>query len=475
MDQIMRRTLHSLSSNTDLVSRLLQLLDESVVIIDQNGCIAGWSEGAEQLLGYEPSEVLGTHSAELYAEDERVAYRRRLQDIVALDEPVAFETTLRTRPGELRAAQVLLTRTANQHGDQYSVLCRFLARGEPGPPHRVSASQLREFWALVDSVPVAFSHLDSNRRFLYLNSASLRNIPGDIQHPIGRHIGDVFGAELYEKWRPEIDRALLGEESSSEVSFTGRDGRLRHFFRHLYPHKTVDGNVKGYFSVVVDITDTKITQESQLRREHLLRSTLVREINHRVKNSLQGLIGLMRLYGTRQDDPAALIDRCASQLMAVAVSFGLAGKHGETRILLVDMVRDIAQSVERVYRRNVRVELLAPAVERPAALSERHSANLSLVINELIFNAVKHSSTTSHSHSVAVTVDRRGDTAHLRVVNATGSLPAEFSYSDGTGLGTGLSLVKVLMPPDACELTIAKEVEGVVATLTLHPPILGPE
>jgi PAS domain S-box-containing protein len=53
--------------NVDSASSLLALIDEPVFIADLDGTIAGWSRGAEQLLGYTAAEVLGRDSAELHA------------------------------------------------------------------------------------------------------------------------------------------------------------------------------------------------------------------------------------------------------------------------------------------------------------------------------------------------------------------------------------------------------------------------
>jgi two-component sensor histidine kinase len=272
---------------------------------------------------------------------------------------------------------------------------------------------------------------------------------------------------------PQIDTVLTGQECTSEISLPFLDGTQHHFVRHLFPHMSRDGKVKGYFSTLVDITEAKVTQESQLRLEHQLRSTLVREINHRVKNSLQGLIGLLRLYDAQQANPAALVEHCVSQLMAVAVAFGLASKHGEARILLCDMVNDIAQSVGQVAGRKVSVELLPITAGRPFALSERHSVNISLVINELVFNAIKHSSSEPNPPPVRVVVDRSGESAVVRVINATGTLPDGFSFTLGNGLGTGLNLVKVLAPPEYCDLSITQQPEGIVAVLRLSAPVLS--
>ncbi len=457
--------------STDLITELLRLVDEPVVILDSNGRILRSSPGFERILGYQPSDLPGTHCVELLPENERATFLHHLHSLASGTNPGAFSATLRAHSGSSRTAQVLLSPVAGPSDFPAAVLCRLLASGQPRSLGDISMSQLRQLWELLDTVPVGFSYLDTNQRLLFVNKEGLRNVPDGPANIIGMHVQDVFGAERYATLKPQIDLVLSGKESTSEVSIVRRDGTSHHFLRHLYPHKKADGTLQGYFSALVDISEAKISQEAQLRREQLLRSTLVREINHRVKNSLQGLIGIMRMNEARLPGPSPLVDHCVSQLMAVAVAFGLASKHGESRILLCDMARDIAQAVQRVSHRRIIVDLLPGVEDMPVPLSEQHSVNISLVINELIFNAVKHSPDTPDRNGVKVLVDRIGETAILKVINVTGKLPQTFSFADGEGLGTGLNLVKVLVPPDSCELTISQEAEGVVATLRLQPPI----
>jgi PAS domain S-box-containing protein len=215
------------------------------------------------------------------------------------------------------------------------------------------------------------------------------------------------------------------------------------------------------------------TQESQLRRDRMLRATLMRETNHRIKNSLQGVIGMMRLQGARRSSVREVIDQSVAQLMAVAVSFGLAGRHGESQIVLGDLVTDIAKNLEQVSRHRVQVQISAAAVLEPVMLTERYGANMSLVINELVFNAIKHGAGAGDQHELRVTVDRNNDSAVLRVINESGALPPGFSLEQDTGLGTGLSLIKALLPRDCSSLSIGQTPEGVCAQLVLRYPMLA--
>ncbi len=469
----MKRLVPALDVGAEFASALLQLVDDAVLVLDPDGTIRGSSRGIESLLDRQADDLLGTRSSELLPEQDRAAFLQRLRDLGCGKAPEAFDTTLWTQSGDLRAVQALLTRVEGSSGRLSLILCTLQLIDRPYFLSDFSPEQMLHLWTLLDTVPIGITYVDTSRRVRYVNKEGLRNVSDGRSSVIGMHMRDVFGAELYQSLAPQIDLVLAGEESTSEVTLTRSDGTCHHFFRHLYPHKTADNVVLGYFSILVDISESKGIQEAQLQHEHLLRSTLIREINHRVKNSLQGLIGIMRMYEARQSQPTPLMDQCVSQLMAVAISFGLASRHKDARILLCEMVRDIAASVEQVSQCKVDVQLFPGVANAPVSLSEQHSANVSLVVNELVFNAVKHSASPSGQDAICVQVDRHDGCAFLRVINGTGVLPGGFSYSEGIGLGTGLNLVKVLIPPGAGALSISQEAAGVVAELRLKYPVLA--
>jgi PAS domain S-box-containing protein len=453
-----------------LIHELLASMDEAMMIIDHDGRIRGWSRGAHHLLGYRAVEVLGKPVTVLAPASRQRELAAALAGLRTGGDGAQLHVPLADSDGEEHPFEVRAQ--AMRHEDGQLILARLAAQNGREPDFDLSAQQMREVWALLESVPVVFAHIGRDRRVRYVNRSAIRMTPHHRTDVIGRHLREIFGDGMYEHLRPQIDLVLSGQECSSEITLPHRDGSDRHFLRHLYPDVAPDGSVRGYFSVLVDVTEAKVTQESLLRREQSLRSTLVREINHRVKNSLQGLIGIMRLYDPHETNPAALIDECVSKLMAVAVAFGLASKHGEARILLCDMVRDIAHSVSELTHRSISVDILPHVAEMPIPLSEAHAVNISIVINEIVFNAVKHGAVAPGSPDVRISVDRDGSTAFVRVANP-GQLPPDFSFAAGTGLGTGLSLVRVLVPPESCDLTITTEPEGTVAVLRLAPPVLA--
>ena len=72
------------------------------------------------------------------------------------------------------------------------------------------------------------------------------------------------------------------------------------------------------------------------------------------------------------------------------------------------------------------------------------------MLNELIFNAVKHAPAGAAATSVSLNAD--GVHAQLSIRNRWTTAP-EFNLDTGQGLGTGLRLVRSLMPTQGARLT----------------------
>ena len=87
-------------------------------------------------------------------------------------------------------------------------------------------------------------------------------------------------------------------------------------------------------------------------------------------------------------------------------------------------------------------------------------------------NACKHGSGGIRGALVKVRVSGDAGRACVAVTNP-GSLPDNFDFTRGRNLGSGLELVKVLLPPDGAQLAYSVDPWSVTAALHLEPPVLS--
>ena len=101
---------------------------------------------------------------------------------------------------------------------------------------------------------------------------------------------------------------------------------------------------------------------------------------------------------------------------------------------------------------------------------------LALVFNELVLNAVKHRPKDGTRHpAVEVEVSGSQSRAEVRIFNWGGQLPVGFALGRRDDQGSGLGLVRSLLPRLGAELTVEEGSGGVVAHVVLHPPVIAPD
>jgi two-component sensor histidine kinase len=221
-------------------------------------------------------------------------------------------------------------------------------------------------------------------------------------------------------------------------------------------------------------------QTAALAAVRAQRDAVVREVHHRIKNHLQGLAGLLRQQVARRAELRPQIEECAAQINAIAVVHGLQGHDNSGRIGLRGLVADVADSLHGIT--GLAIELqpapgqcfrAGPCQPTDACRwSVRHeeAVPLALVLNELFTNALRH----GDDAAPPVFDLRCEDSGAKLVLHNRGRLPEGLDFSAGKGLGTGLTLVRSLLPAEGIAVGLANAGDGrVETTLSIAPPVLA--
>jgi two-component sensor histidine kinase len=171
----------------------------------------------------------------------------------------------------------------------------------------------------------------------------------------------------------------------------------------------------------------------------LSKDATIREIHHRVKNNLQTISSLLRLQGRRLDSPEAkaAIEESARRIRSIALVHEILSREAGDDVPFVEIARELSRMVDESLinpERPFRVHFSGEAGTVPAA----PATSLSVVLNELLQNAVDHAFPESVDLSeepgeVRVTLERTEDRL----------LPDGFGLDQSTGLG--LSIVRTLV------------------------------
>lgn len=203
------------------------------------------------------------------------------------------------------------------------------------------------------------------------------------------------------------------------------------------------------------------------------RNVLIREVHHRIKNNLQGVAGMLRQHALTQPDAAPILERAIAQVRTIAVIHGLEGKALYNEVVLCEMAPSIARMVQELVLPDSQIINVQVNVPERIRVSEPERVPVALILNELIMNAAKHLNAKNAGHSLGVCVawhDAQG-CASITITN-TGQLPPNFDFDNEQGIGTGLELVRAMLPSYGAELKFLNRPGFVETQLILRPPVI---
>lgn len=335
-------------------------------------------------------------------------------------------------------------------------------------------AKVAELETLMDLVPVGIWFARAGEaRAITCNrfAASLLGIPpgGDGSATRQPHV------EIRRDGRPAapetlpLQRALRGEESRNEEhEAVFRDGSVITLLSNAQPVRDAAGRITGAVSASLDITALKRT-EAALREALAAREMLQREADHRIKNSLQLVTGVLRAQRGRLRDAAAgaLLDEALARVNAVAQAHAALQASPDFRTTEAGhMLEELCGFVGRLSP----TVTIACRREGDTTLDVERAIPLGLVVSELLTNAVRHAYPPGEPGRV-----------ELRVAGAPGGGLEVEVRDHGIGLqparhregSLGRDLVRVLAAQIGAEVATASVPgQGTVVTLRLRrdPP-----
>ncbi len=114
--------------------------------------------------------------------------------------------------------------------------------------------------AIADNIPALFGYWTSELRYTFASKEYMNWFGYTEEEMQGIHIQELVSDELFRKREPYIRAALRGEPQMFEGMLAKSDGQTMHVMAQYIPHK-VDGDVRGVFGLVTDITAVRQGQE----------------------------------------------------------------------------------------------------------------------------------------------------------------------------------------------------------------------
>ncbi|MCC6716125.1 MAG: PAS domain S-box protein, partial [Gammaproteobacteria bacterium] len=427
-----------------------------------------------RMFGYTRAELLRMSPVDLIAPETR-ARAAELATALLRDGHLRLDVDHITRAGRRIAADVAVT-LFEVHGRRMAmaIVRDISARKTAEESLRESTERLRLIARSVREVfyiaAPDFSKIhyvnEAFERLFGIPSARLATEPMAWMHAV--HPGD------HDAIREVIAGLTRGVSKDIEFRIVRPDGAERWVWSRPQLIGERDGETL-VIGIVEDITERRMSEESRLREAYRQRDALVREVHHRIKNNLQGVAGLLQQQATQNPELAGPMHKAIGRMQTVAVIYGLQGAAGNGPITLRDMLSAITRSVEELTGARIAVRP-GERTASPLRVRESEAVPLALAVNELIVNAVKHSSEPRPGGIAAVEIAlSEVPTAATITIRNPGILPPGFEFDYPSGTGVGLGLVHTLLPRNGgVDVALSGDRATVTATVRIGAPALLP-
>ena len=204
-----------------------------------------------------------------------------------------------------------------------------------------------------------------------------------------------------------------------------------------------DGSLLGTGGFARDITDRKEAQRA-LELSLAEKEVLLKEVHHRVKNTLQVISSITKLQGEREGlDPKVreMLHHSRDRVRSMALIHERLYQNKQfSSIDLADYIDGLSRNLLLSYSTSGRVSLDLDL--EPAHLSIDQAMPCGLILNEIISNALKHAFSDGRQGTIRIVLRMEGELVRIEASDNGDGLPEGFEDEHDGGLG--LELVQLL-------------------------------
>ena len=216
------------------------------------------------------------------------------------------------------------------------------------------------------------------------------------------------------------------------------------------------------------------TAAVQTERELNVKSAMIQEVHHRVKNNLQTIASILRIQSRRSEsgeERQHLMD-AVNRVLSMSVIHEYLSQDEHRPINIRDVCQRIVGQAREVAvspGRGVEIEMEGPKIRLPASQATASA----LVVNELLMNAIEHGLKDREDGKIRIALEDLGDKVRIEVADNGDGLPSDFGpdlKGDGGG-SLGLQIVHTLVTDDLKgELLIEPQGNGERIDDSWRPP-----
>ena len=145
---------------------------------------------------------------------------------------------------------------------------------------------------ITDALPILIAYIDKEQRYRYNNRTYETWFGKSRSSSIGLPMKQLVGEKNYQKMLPYIEMALAGKKVTFETQLTADNGSSYWISATYIPDFAAEGEVKGFFSMVEDITERKAVEQ--------MKSEFISIASHEMRTPLTSIHGVIKLLSANR-------------------------------------------------------------------------------------------------------------------------------------------------------------------------------
>lgn len=381
-----------------------QVKDYAIFMLDREGHVMSWNEGARRLKGYEAHEIIGKHFSTFYPKQDLESEKPAFELRMALEMGRYEEEGWRMRKDGSRFwANVVITPLRGVDGNLsgFAKVTRDLTQRKMQEEHLQRLLESEEkFRLLVEQVKdYAIFILDARGNVASWNQGARRLKGYSSDEIIGKHFSSFYTPEDLATDKPARELAIaIREGRYEEEGWRVKKDRTR-FWANVVITSLWDkrGNLTGFAKVTRDLTQRKLEEEA-LRRKTDELEAFAHTLSHDLRAPLRSVVSFAEILRRDQNDlppdqQAAYLDKIltSAQSMQALINdilklsqLSLAPAPDQTTSL--DEVLDEAQRMLESEIKSARASL---EIRKPLPSVFANRTLLLQIFSNLIGNALK--------------------------------------------------------------------------------------
>jgi two-component system CheB/CheR fusion protein len=433
----LRAKVEELHQRTNDLDNLLSSTDIATLFLSREMQIRWFSPGIDRLFNIRPADI-GRRISDLANKVADQDFAHDCDSVLRTLTP--SEKQISGSDGRWFARRVLPYRTRDDRIDGLVVTF-----------NDITAIQTARHYAesVVQTVPVPLLVLDPELRVVSANPSFFTTFQVSPDQTLKRLIYDLGNGQ----WNiPEL-RELLTKVLSSDEIFA--DKEIEHTFETIGKRVML---LNGRRLDHVDLILLVIEDITERKRHEVHLTTLMQELNHRVKNALAIVQGLAAQTLQNSHSLKEFETAFEGRLGALARGHGHLLERDWTSASLAQLVREATEAVEPR-----RLTADGPMVQIPP----RKALSIYLALHELLTNAVKYGALSKDGGRIAVRWERKDKNAIRLIWQETGGPPVTPPERKGFGSELIRQIAQYELDGDCdlrfepeglrCELTFSEE------------------